>query len=221
MGGIFVRLRWHSILESAKVAIIQSIGYEPPMSLSTRAELLLKTLIERYIADGQPVGSRILARQAGLELSSATVRNVMADLEDLGLVRSPHTSSGRVPTELGYRMFIDTLLKIKPLEVSEVQKLEHELRAAPPSAKRDGDGQCHRRTDQRPISARSAPNQRITPSCSGGAATPAVHRQNRGGYLSRDPSDVTPLNIVVSKEYNRLILDSSEGASDANTFFEF
>lgn len=97
------------------------------MSLNVRAEILLKTLIERYIADGQPVGSRTLARQAGLELSSATVRNVMADLEEMGMVRAPHTSAGRVPTELGYRVFVDTLLKIKPLNTSEVQKLEHEL----------------------------------------------------------------------------------------------
>ncbi|MGE5241384.1 MAG: heat-inducible transcriptional repressor HrcA, partial [Bacteroidota bacterium] len=69
------------------------------MALNPRAEILLKTLIERYIADGQPVGSRTLARQAGLELSPATVRNVMSDLEEMGLVRSPHTSAGRVPTE--------------------------------------------------------------------------------------------------------------------------
>ena len=99
------------------------------MSLDPRAEVLLKTLIERYIAEGQPVGSRTLARQAGLELSSATVRNVMADLEDMGLVRSPHTSAGRVPTERGYRVFVDTLLKVKPMNAGELQKLEHELLA--------------------------------------------------------------------------------------------
>ena len=99
------------------------------MSLDARAEILLKTLIERYIAEGQPVGSRTLARQAGLELSPATVRNVMADLEDLGLVRSPHTSAGRVPTERGYRVFVDTLLKVKPLNAGELYKLEHELLA--------------------------------------------------------------------------------------------
>jgi heat-inducible transcriptional repressor len=95
--------------------------------LDTRAEILLKTLIERYIAEGQPVGSRTLARQAGLELSPATVRNVMADLEDMGLVSSPHTSAGRVPTERGYRVFVDTLLKVKPLQSSEVYKIEQEL----------------------------------------------------------------------------------------------
>ena len=99
------------------------------MSLDARAEILLKTLIERYIAEGQPVGSRTLARQAGLELSPATVRNVMADLEDMGLVRSPHTSAGRVPTERGYRVFVDTLLKIKPMNSAELHKLEQELLA--------------------------------------------------------------------------------------------
>jgi heat-inducible transcriptional repressor len=99
------------------------------MTLDARAEILLKTLIERYIAEGQPVGSRTLARQAGLDLSSATVRNVMADLEDMGLVRSPHTSAGRVPTERGYRVFVDTLLKVKPLNVNELHKLEKELHA--------------------------------------------------------------------------------------------
>jgi heat-inducible transcriptional repressor len=99
------------------------------MSLDPRAEILLKTLIERYIAEGLPVGSRTLARQAGLELSPATVRNVMADLEDMGLVRSPHTSAGRIPTERGYRVFVDTLLKIKPVNATDLHKLEQELLA--------------------------------------------------------------------------------------------
>src|SRR3989344_1075396 len=99
------------------------------MSLDARAEILLKTLIERYIAEGLPVGSGTLARQAGLELSPATVRNVMADLEDMGLVRSPHTSAGRIPTERGYRVFVDTLLRIKPLNASDLHKLEQELQA--------------------------------------------------------------------------------------------
>ncbi|OGI50976.1 MAG: heat-inducible transcriptional repressor HrcA [Candidatus Muproteobacteria bacterium RIFCSPHIGHO2_02_FULL_65_16] len=99
------------------------------MTLNARAEILLKTLIERYIADGQPVGSRTLARQAGLELSPATVRNVMADLEGLGLIAAPHTSAGRVPTQRGYRVFIDTLLKVRPLDSAEVRKLKHELRS--------------------------------------------------------------------------------------------
>ena len=78
--------------------------------LDDRAKLLLKALIERYIADGQPVGSRTLSRASGLELSPATIRNVMADLEELGLIASPHTSAGRVPTARGYRLFVDTML---------------------------------------------------------------------------------------------------------------
>jgi heat-inducible transcriptional repressor len=78
--------------------------------LDDRAKLLLKTLIERYIADGSPVGSRTLSKAAGLELSPATIRNVMSDLEELGLIVSPHTSAGRVPTARGYRLFVDTML---------------------------------------------------------------------------------------------------------------
>ena len=78
--------------------------------LDERARTLLKTLVERYIADGQPVGSRTLSRASGLELSPATIRNVMADLEELGLIASPHTSAGRMPTARGYRLFVDTML---------------------------------------------------------------------------------------------------------------
>ena len=78
--------------------------------LDDRAKLLLKTLVERYIAEGQPVGSRTLSRASGLELSPATIRNVMSDLEDLGLIVSPHTSAGRIPTARGYRLFVDTML---------------------------------------------------------------------------------------------------------------
>ena len=78
--------------------------------LDERAKLLLKALVERYIADGQPVGSRTLSRASGLELSPATIRNVMSDLEELGLIASPHTSAGRIPTARGYRLFVDTML---------------------------------------------------------------------------------------------------------------
>lgn len=80
--------------------------------LDDRAKSLLKSLVERYIADGQPVGSRTLSRASGLELSPATIRNVMADLEDLGLIVSPHTSAGRIPTAKGYRLFVDTMLTV-------------------------------------------------------------------------------------------------------------
>lgn len=82
--------------------------------LDDRAKLLLKTLVDRYIADGQPVGSRTLSKSAGLELSPATIRNVMSDLEALGLIASPHTSAGRIPTARGYRLFVDTLLTAEP-----------------------------------------------------------------------------------------------------------
>ncbi len=81
--------------------------------LDDRAKLLLKALVERYIADGQPVGSRTLSRASGLDLSPATIRNVMSDLEELGLIASPHTSAGRVPTARGYRLFVDTMLTVQ------------------------------------------------------------------------------------------------------------
>jgi len=95
--------------------------------LDRRAQILLKTLIERYIAEGQPVGSRTLSRHAGLDLSPATIRNVMSDLEEMGLIASPHTSAGRVPTPLGYRFFVDTLLVVKQIESDELHQLEDQL----------------------------------------------------------------------------------------------
>jgi heat-inducible transcriptional repressor len=88
--------------------------------MDDRARTLLKTLVERYIADGLPVGSRTLSRASGLELSPATIRNVMADLEDLGLIASPHTSAGRIPTARGYRLFVDTMLTARPLDFNHV-----------------------------------------------------------------------------------------------------
>jgi heat-inducible transcriptional repressor len=81
--------------------------------LDDRAKLLLKALVERYISDGQPVGSRTLSKASGLELSPATIRNVMSDLEELGLIASPHTSAGRIPTPRGYRLFVDTMLTVQ------------------------------------------------------------------------------------------------------------
>jgi heat-inducible transcriptional repressor len=100
---------------------------EVDAALTERAQLLLKALIESYIRDGQPVGSRTLSRDSGLSLSAATIRNVMADLESLGFVASPHTSAGRVPTDKGYRFFVDTLLKLKPLDSEEVEEIERRL----------------------------------------------------------------------------------------------
>jgi heat-inducible transcriptional repressor len=91
--------------------------------LDDRAKLLLKALIERYIAEGQPVGSRTLSRASGLELSPATIRNVMADLEELGLIASPHTSAGRIPTARGYRLFVDTMLTARREELANAPQL--------------------------------------------------------------------------------------------------
>ena len=88
------------------------------LMLDERAKTLLKALVERYIADGQPVGSRTLSRASGLDLSPATIRNVMADLEDLGLIASPHTSAGRIPTARGYRLFVDTMLTAQPRDLA-------------------------------------------------------------------------------------------------------
>jgi heat-inducible transcriptional repressor len=97
--------------------------------LNQRAQVLLKTLIERYIAEGQPVGSRALSKYSGLDLSPASIRNVMADLEDMGYIASPHTSAGRIPTSRGYRVFVDTLLTIRPLDSIEINQLEGQLHA--------------------------------------------------------------------------------------------
>jgi heat-inducible transcriptional repressor len=101
--------------------------------LTDRARHLLRALVEKYISDGQPVGSRTLSRAAGLELSAATIRNVMADLEEMGLVVSPHTSAGRVPTAKGFRFFVDSLVSLKRLEAYEIETLRSRLRV-------DGDG---------------------------------------------------------------------------------
>lgn len=96
-------------------------------ALNERTQHLLRTLVERYIRDGQPIGSRTLARDAGLDLSPATIRNVMADLEEQGYLRAPHTSAGRVPTVRGYRFFIDALLHLKPLGDQEIETLRRRI----------------------------------------------------------------------------------------------
>jgi heat-inducible transcriptional repressor len=101
-------------------------------SLDARSQILLKTLIERYIAEGQPVGSRALSRHSGLELSPATVRNVMSDLEEMGFISSPHTSAGRMPTAQGYRFFVDSLLTVQPLDQSRIQELRGHLQPDQP-----------------------------------------------------------------------------------------
>ena len=98
--------------------------------LGERAQQLLRTLIESYIRDGQPVGSRVLSRESGLQLSAATIRNVMADLEELGFVASPHTSAGRVPTDKGYRFFVDTLLQLRPLDEVATAEIRRQFEAS-------------------------------------------------------------------------------------------
>ncbi|MFZ6756865.1 heat-inducible transcriptional repressor HrcA [Undibacterium sp. Ji50W] len=103
------------------------------MQLDIRAQTLLKALVERYIADGQPVGSRALSKISGLELSPATIRNVMADLEEMGFVASPHTSAGRIPTPRGYRVFVDKLLTVQEInEVGLESRLQAGMLSQPP-----------------------------------------------------------------------------------------
>lgn len=99
------------------------------LDLNERSLYLLKSLVERYIHDGQPVGSRVLSKDPQLKLSPATIRNVMADLEEMGLIHSPHTSAGRVPTVSGYRLFVDSLLTVKPLASDELNQLQSNFAA--------------------------------------------------------------------------------------------
>ncbi len=98
------------------------------MSLTPRAEILLKTLIDKYISEGTPVGSKYLAKESGLEVSPATIRNVMMDLENMGFIQAPHTSAGRVPTNKGYRIFVDTLVKTKPVSKQLMKQFEKKFR---------------------------------------------------------------------------------------------
>ena len=95
--------------------------------MNKRAQILLKTLVEHYISDGQPIGSRTLLQHSGLDVSSATIRHVMSDLEQLGFVSSPHTSAGRIPTQKGYRLFVDSLLTVQPLDIAAVTQLKSGL----------------------------------------------------------------------------------------------
>ena len=95
--------------------------------MNKRAQILLKTLVEHYISDGQPIGSRTLLQHSGLDVSPATIRHVMSDLEQLGFVTSPHTSAGRIPTQKGYRLFVDSLLTVQPLDLAAVAQLKSGL----------------------------------------------------------------------------------------------
>ncbi len=104
-----------------------------PSILDDRAQNLLKVLIERYIREGQPIGSRTLAKDSAIQVSPATIRNIMSDLEDMGLIISPHTSAGRVPTVQGYRLFVDNLVTVKPLRQNLIEKLKLELQSDSPA----------------------------------------------------------------------------------------
>lgn len=108
-----------------------SADFPDVSALSGRARQLLKALVETHISDGSPVGSRTLAKISGLDVSPATIRNVMSDLEEFGLIASPHTSAGRIPTTAGYRIFVDTMLQTKPLDMNKVRDLELTLGNAP------------------------------------------------------------------------------------------
>ena len=101
----------------------------PGDRLGPRARQLLRTLIARHIRDGEPVGSQTLARHSGLDVSAATIRNILADLEEQGLLAAPHASAGRVPTAQGYRVFVDSLLQVQPLSNAEMARLRAELAA--------------------------------------------------------------------------------------------
>ncbi len=100
--------------------------------LNERARILLGALVERYIEDGQPVGSRTLAKHGTLNLSPASIRNIMADLEEVGFITSPHTSAGRIPTPKGYRFFVDSLLSVNPLQGQEIAQIQSALTPADP-----------------------------------------------------------------------------------------
>ncbi len=115
---------WSSGISEVDLVVAAERDLQVP---SERAQSILRALIEQYVRRGQPVGSRTLARSAGLDLSPASIRNVMADLEELGFITAPHTSAGRVPTAKGYRFFVDTLVKLKPPRGSDLQRLQAQL----------------------------------------------------------------------------------------------
>ena len=167
-----------------------------------RAQTVLHALIESYIRDGHPVSSRTLARSAGLGLSAATVRNVMADLESLGYIESPHVSSGRLPTVLGYRRFVDTMLEIKPLKKRELQRLRSNL--DPDKAEHE---LCEEASELLSEFARMA-----------GIVTVRRHsaaRLKRVEFISLDERRVLAVLVLRSGEVENLILKMDREYSDA------
>ncbi|GAB3384397.1 heat-inducible transcriptional repressor HrcA [Lysobacter fragariae] len=127
----FVTYLNNRLANGPRGAYIASMSRHPAdiASLDPRARQLLRTLIGRYIQSGEPVGSQTLARHAGLDVSSATIRNILSDLEEVGLLSAPHTSAGRIPTAQGYRLFVDSLLQVRPLPEGEMARLRSELPA--------------------------------------------------------------------------------------------
>lgn len=120
---------WHSVWLSAKRSWtepfwVRMMSTTTPHALGERAQIILKTLIDRFIREGEPVGSRTIARESGLDLSPASIRNALLDLEEQGFLQSPHASAGRVPTVRGYRLFVDSLLTVQPLESAQLALLE-------------------------------------------------------------------------------------------------
>ena len=166
-----------------------------PKEMGERAQRLLRALVARYIVDGHPVGSRTLSRNSGLSLSPATIRNIMADLEELGFINSPHTSAGRVPTIKGYRFFVDTLVKFSPPKESELLKLRDDFADA------GGDPQAI---------ALSASNIISTMTSLAGVVTVPrrSHRQLRQiEFLPMSDHRVLAILVVNEKEVHNKILD--------------
>ncbi len=171
----------------------RSLSNQTDKMLNDRARILLKTLVERYIEDGQPVGSRTLSEHAGLNLSPATIRNVMADLEEGGFIVSPHTSAGRVPTPRGYRLFVDSLITVRPLAQPELFQIENTLVPDDP---------------QRLVSAASQLLAELT-HFAGVVATPKRRSQRFRQIEFLSLSDKRILLIIVSADgevQNRIIL---------------
>ena len=168
------------------------------MMLDDRAKSLLKTLVERYIADGQPVGSRTLSRASGLELSPATIRNVMADLEELGLIASPHTSAGRIPTARGYRLFVDTMLTAQPPS-DRCRRRRARAAAARPAAARD---RATRRSCCRTCRSSSAWSPRREPQRCSATSSSCGCRERRVLVIIVSPDgDVQNRVIVTAHDY--------------------
>ncbi|MGD8810848.1 MAG: heat-inducible transcriptional repressor HrcA [Gammaproteobacteria bacterium] len=166
-----------------------------PKDMGERAQQLLRALVARYIADGHPVGSRTLARNSGLSLSPATIRNIMADLEELGFINSPHTSAGRVPTIKGYRFFVDTLVKFSPPNQLELAKLREDF------AEAGGDPQAIALSASNIISSMT--------SLAGVVTVPRrTHQQLRQiEFLPMSDRRVLAILVVNEKEIHNKILD--------------